>query len=401
MGKQSARMVYQGKDHKDIYFQGNYHNAIVKNGEVVWYKLYDNYCITLTGEVIDIKNRKVIIDGITDVMQCDNGTIMGIRGDDTDKIKIFSSIGMVYWEKIATINAEGYSLHKYYRQRCPRNSIVYEKSNGNELHLKILRYDGEDITEQNVKINLESDYTSSYFYEDSTFTNNSNNYYVSEKVSGKYIVHIVKSDGSVNKVSYYAETKGFSENDYSYTRGYPIYAHDNERLYFFQTYVMKRYENDRFEFASAYLVEIKEDGTFSTFGYAGGSYGYYAYYSYLYSQPLSFRTLTDDDGFALFAPAANIFLESKNPQPGHFVSIVFDSRYQLYDRDGERKGYIKYNDFVQDKVISYQGIDAARENSLYKYCNIFQIYRNVLLKDLYKGFRTEDYVIDLSIKKED
>lgn len=45
MGKQSARLYYRKKDHKDIYFQGNYHNAMYvrKDGDaqLVWRKLYD------------------------------------------------------------------------------------------------------------------------------------------------------------------------------------------------------------------------------------------------------------------------------------------------------------------------------------------------------------------------
>ncbi|MCM1416676.1 MAG: hypothetical protein NC430_12235 [bacterium] len=39
MGRQSARMYYQGKDHKDVYFQGNYHRAMYVGDELVWMKL--------------------------------------------------------------------------------------------------------------------------------------------------------------------------------------------------------------------------------------------------------------------------------------------------------------------------------------------------------------------------
>lgn len=39
MGKQSARLYYGGKDHKDIYFQGNYHRAMYKGDELMWMKL--------------------------------------------------------------------------------------------------------------------------------------------------------------------------------------------------------------------------------------------------------------------------------------------------------------------------------------------------------------------------
>lgn len=61
MGKQSARLYYQGNDHKDIYFQGNYHTAMYKGGELVWEKLYENtYLETyLADVVIDIDKKTV------------------------------------------------------------------------------------------------------------------------------------------------------------------------------------------------------------------------------------------------------------------------------------------------------------------------------------------------------
>ena len=39
MGKQSARLIYRGKDHKDIFFQGHYHDAMYIGSELVWYKI--------------------------------------------------------------------------------------------------------------------------------------------------------------------------------------------------------------------------------------------------------------------------------------------------------------------------------------------------------------------------
>lgn len=39
MGRQSARIWYNGKDHKEVYYNGIYHNAIYMNGRVVWQKL--------------------------------------------------------------------------------------------------------------------------------------------------------------------------------------------------------------------------------------------------------------------------------------------------------------------------------------------------------------------------
>lgn len=39
MGKQSARLIYREKDHKDIYFQGHYHDAMYLGYELLWHKI--------------------------------------------------------------------------------------------------------------------------------------------------------------------------------------------------------------------------------------------------------------------------------------------------------------------------------------------------------------------------
>lgn len=39
MGRQSSRLIYQGKDHKDIYFQGKYHKAMYLGNQLLWKKL--------------------------------------------------------------------------------------------------------------------------------------------------------------------------------------------------------------------------------------------------------------------------------------------------------------------------------------------------------------------------
>lgn len=62
MGKQSARMVYRGKDHKDIYYQGNYHNAMYKGGQLVWKKIYDRYCSFDTNRIFDLDSKEIIME---------------------------------------------------------------------------------------------------------------------------------------------------------------------------------------------------------------------------------------------------------------------------------------------------------------------------------------------------
>ncbi len=66
MGKQSSRLIYREKDHKDIYFNGKYHWAMYKGNKLVWEKLAgDEYFVTshssrhggLRTLVVDIPNK--------------------------------------------------------------------------------------------------------------------------------------------------------------------------------------------------------------------------------------------------------------------------------------------------------------------------------------------------------
>lgn len=57
MGKQSARLIYQGKDHKDIYFQGKYHRAMYLGNKLLWEKL--------AGEKYFLYKYNYTIDGVT------------------------------------------------------------------------------------------------------------------------------------------------------------------------------------------------------------------------------------------------------------------------------------------------------------------------------------------------
>ena len=41
MGKQSARLYYQGNDHRDIFFRGNYHDRMYVGDNLVWEKIND------------------------------------------------------------------------------------------------------------------------------------------------------------------------------------------------------------------------------------------------------------------------------------------------------------------------------------------------------------------------
>lgn len=55
MGKQSSRICYKGKDHKDIYYQKNYHRAMYKGDELVWMKIGGEYYIPFISSEIGWK----------------------------------------------------------------------------------------------------------------------------------------------------------------------------------------------------------------------------------------------------------------------------------------------------------------------------------------------------------
>ena len=88
MGKQSSRMIYRGKDHKDIYFSGNYHNAMYKGSRLVWRKLYDRYCSFNADRVVELDDREIIIGDesvytYTAIQHNDNYSIATFRVKET------------------------------------------------------------------------------------------------------------------------------------------------------------------------------------------------------------------------------------------------------------------------------------------------------------------------------
>lgn len=72
MGKQSARLYYKGKDHKDIFYQGNFHDKMYKGNQLLWEKLYPE-AYFVTTRLLQNKYRYVteIIsrDGVDEIAQ--------------------------------------------------------------------------------------------------------------------------------------------------------------------------------------------------------------------------------------------------------------------------------------------------------------------------------------------
>lgn len=108
MGKQSSRLIYRKKDHKDIYFQEKYHRAMYLGNRLLWKKLYKiipyisfdgddrSMCIKLlfVNEKITIKKLNLNGEEFSDFNL--------VRGDNTigyflkDTSWVFSKNGQIF-----------------------------------------------------------------------------------------------------------------------------------------------------------------------------------------------------------------------------------------------------------------------------------------------------------------
>lgn len=65
MPRQSARIYYQGKEHKEIYYGGHYHNALLLGGKVAWRKIrgsaYYAFPLQTGGTATGVNNAECII----------------------------------------------------------------------------------------------------------------------------------------------------------------------------------------------------------------------------------------------------------------------------------------------------------------------------------------------------
>lgn len=122
MGKQSSRLIYRGKDHKDIYFQGKYHKAMYKGSQLLWKKLYkiipyisfdgDNrvMCIKLlfVNERVTIKKLNLNGEAFSDFNLVRGDNKVGYFLKDTSWV--FSENGQNYLQtpRMSTLYVNGY-----------------------------------------------------------------------------------------------------------------------------------------------------------------------------------------------------------------------------------------------------------------------------------------------------
>ncbi len=83
MGKQSSRLIYQGKDHKEIIcmdkFYGYYfHDKLYKGNLLVWEKIYPEKCFVFIDDLFDQTSILFFLDGYVEKKMVSYGRIDGI-----------------------------------------------------------------------------------------------------------------------------------------------------------------------------------------------------------------------------------------------------------------------------------------------------------------------------------
>lgn len=163
MGKQSARLYYQKKDHKDILFNGRYHQAMCFNSEVVWRKLRDSdyyllqtrtfnssaqnwtyyECVVYPSKKYVFPSSKVYFMSLTHNNRMVFGNIVHTSYIYKSNKIIYSTDGKMYH-----IN----TLSNYINHAIPIKDgffyVGYESYSGsNETGLFCVRYDQDDFEE--------------------------------------------------------------------------------------------------------------------------------------------------------------------------------------------------------------------------------------------------------------
>lgn len=141
MGKQSARLYYQGKDHKDIFFHEKYHGKMFKNGQILWEKLFpDEYFVmknnnASTNQGVGILNKDFydMLPSAHNICVCGNvgKTLIGYCiKDKEDKSLIYSVDFGKSWTKfnIASLSAPNAIAQRFNYSASSRSFAYIDSS---------------------------------------------------------------------------------------------------------------------------------------------------------------------------------------------------------------------------------------------------------------------------------
>lgn len=207
MGTQSSRLIYQGKDLKDLFYRGEYLSKLYKGNTLVWEKLYRFFLWSSYFDIFDLdskkvienKNRKKYITKIKNNVTCG---IALLYEKETKQYNFSVTKDNLTWKKIEGISFlenqnDGYFSRSIVFSLTENGFFIYcmgsmlSNKKKNELYLV------------EVGINLECEvkkiYSSDIWFRYPQQHGISDSFYgIQYDKSKEYIMHRVKKDGSVS-----------------------------------------------------------------------------------------------------------------------------------------------------------------------------------------------------------
>lgn len=187
MGKQSSRMIYRGKDHKDIYYHGHYHDAMYKGMELVWHKIRREGYYSI---IIKTKTREMLVL----IFSEKTGEFEEIM-----RIKNNTESPAYYIELLTATDS-----YRIYVSTLGTEDLIASSIDG-------IHFGNTNLTYSEVTDNSESigPFENKSFYKDYMWS-----------VTGGYRNQIFKRKISLNNGIYSYERKSYQATGYSYLRGF-------------------------------------------------------------------------------------------------------------------------------------------------------------------------------------
>lgn len=203
MGKQSSRLIYRGKDIKDLVYQGNFLNKLYKGNDLVWEKLYRYFVRNTNLEVFDFDTKKYINGNfdkysIADLKKGPTSAIARMYDRENARNFFAISYDMLQWKEVKEleyIGSLGNVSVNYSFMATYNGFFVYRYLNSDDIKINKLFF---------VEIDFDLEYTVKEVYSPDVFWRYISQYGVSDYFYGiqqdskrEYILHRVWKSGKV------------------------------------------------------------------------------------------------------------------------------------------------------------------------------------------------------------
>lgn len=238
MGKQSSRIYYKEKDHKDIFFKGTYHQKMFKGKNLVWEKLYRYFLWSSYFSIFDLDSKNIIKNKseIFSLSNVKNNLSYGLgelfNKETNERCFGITKDGLIWvtikeidiWSKSNSYNSGVFSTslteNGFFIYQTGRNKESGERRT--ELYLISI--------EPNLEYEVKNIYSSKIFFRYVQQYGISDSFYaIQHDQRGDYTIYRIKKDGSVSSQKMLGN---FLENgvimDYG---GMGILANDNGDIY--------------------------------------------------------------------------------------------------------------------------------------------------------------------------